>query len=212
MAAVYGGHYPYFERKNLLRRVPIDPKYAVPQVASFSCVTMFREPIERVESCYYFRFLNRGLAKNFKCMNNATVSSLESLLRTGVDGFGDGCLDEPFRIFSGVGDNAELEAANDVTSPEFCIAMRYSMLALSGCSLMVLGEPTSYAQAASAFPQVGSAFLSMPHANVGKSLKCELDELHVQLLEQLTAGETVLYNAVQRRIAALETLRVSESL
>lgn len=64
---------------------------------NFTCFSVFREPISRVVSCFYFRFKS---TLNGTCINELSVSEFTKMIVTGKDAYGDGCLNEPFRVFS----------------------------------------------------------------------------------------------------------------
>lgn len=116
-AALYAGHLGWGERRNLARTGSLDvrtARWSTPQQRA-SCLTLFREPIARLESCYYYRFVNKRMAgpkaiahPRFQCISNLTASEVRSMLVTGRSQFGSGCLAEPFRIFSGQTSEEEL--------------------------------------------------------------------------------------------------------
>lgn len=58
-AAIYAGHFYWGEQRELARRAKFQSAGAHWRNPQFnaSCLTMFRDPISRLESCYYFRFI-----------------------------------------------------------------------------------------------------------------------------------------------------------
>ena len=97
--AIYAGHFQWNSLMELNR-------LHVNKVLNFSCTTNFREPISRIKSCLYFRFLDEisnfeiNLTYNNKsCLQFFPIDELENLL-VKRDKYGNSCLDEPFRILS----------------------------------------------------------------------------------------------------------------
>lgn len=64
---------------------------------NFTCFSVFREPISRVTSCIYSRLVGE---LSGKCINDLSVAEFTKILVAKKDMYGDGCLNEPFRIFS----------------------------------------------------------------------------------------------------------------
>ncbi len=61
-SAIYAGHFVWGEQRELSRRSVFDPATGTwhnPR-HNASCLTMFRDPVSRLESCYYFRFVQVG--------------------------------------------------------------------------------------------------------------------------------------------------------
>ena len=71
--------------------------------SDFSCLSNFRDPVSRVISCLYFRFLEKGLkiGGGRVCIDQLSIRELLNLLVDKVDQFSNSCLNEPFRILSG---------------------------------------------------------------------------------------------------------------
>ena len=68
----------------------------------FSCMSNFREPVSRLKSCLYFRFLNDPhYTKASGCIDKLSVSQLINLISKEVDHYSNSCINEPFRILSG---------------------------------------------------------------------------------------------------------------
>lgn len=91
-AAIYAGHFSISEVKHLLRHVPMESEFTHRQKHNFTCLTNFRDPISRVESCFYFRFMTRGI--KYSCMNDIPIETLQKIRIDGVDTYGEGCLDD----------------------------------------------------------------------------------------------------------------------
>ena len=61
-SAIYAGHFVWGEQRELSRRSVFDPATGTwhnPR-HNASCLTMFRDPVSRLESCYYYRFVQVG--------------------------------------------------------------------------------------------------------------------------------------------------------
>lgn len=57
-SAIYAGHFPIQEVRHLLRHVPMHDDFSSIQKHNFTCLSSFRDPVARVESCFYFRFMS----------------------------------------------------------------------------------------------------------------------------------------------------------
>jgi hypothetical protein len=197
-AAIYAGHFSISEVKHLLRHVPMESEFNHRQKHNFTCLTNFREPMSRVESCFYFRFRTRGIM--YDCMNDIPVEILRRILVDGVDDYGDGCLDEPFRILSGISDKRLLRKSNDVLTPEFQISYQNTLHWLARCHILVLEDQRTLQLSGSLIPELKDALDSLGHENSNKASKCQLDREHTNVLYKLTEAERRLYNAVQSRV------------
>jgi hypothetical protein len=199
---VYAGHFVFGEQKNLLRNHAFFAGEGRPPKQDFSCLTFFRDPVERVISCYYFRFIqegNGGLDSSFLCMNDVPNSSLEAVLRYGTDEFGDGCLDEPFRIFSGIYNPDQFSLADDVESPKARAVLSQTLENLSRCVLLDVGDTRSSQEILQSWlPQL--RLPSETTLNKGAVPRCHLSREKEQLLQRLTRAETVVYRAVESRV------------
>ena len=197
-AAIYAGHFSISEVKHLLRHVPLESALHTRQRHNVTCLTNFREPLSRVESCFYYRFIRKGI--KYSCMNDIPVHTLRKMLVYGVDEYGDGCLDEPFRILSGITDKRLLRRANDMQSPEFLVSYQNSLHWLSRCHILMLGDKRTFELSGNAIPELKHALDSLGFANSNNATKCQLDKEHASLLHELTEAERRLYAAVQRRV------------
>lgn len=203
-SAIYAGHFSVSEVKHMLRHVPMDPEFSDKQRHNFTCITNFREPVSRVESCFYYRFMTRGI--RHKCINDVPIEQLRQLLLYGVDHYGDGCLDEPFRILSGLSDSRLLRRANNVRSLEFLIAYRNAMYWMRRCNILIMDDSRTFALTGIFVPQLREALTSVRRENANRGHKCLLDQEHLSLLMSLTEAERMVFNAAERRIAYMSTL------
>jgi hypothetical protein len=89
--AIYAGHYAWGLQNRLA-------KFSTSMRSSqFSCITNFRHPVDRINSCLYFRFPDM---LSGRCLDELTLEEFKSLLYTMGD-YGNSCLNEPFRMLSG---------------------------------------------------------------------------------------------------------------
>lgn len=199
--AIYAGHFPIQEVKHLLRHVPMHSDFSSIQKHNFTCLSNFRDPVARVESCFYFRFLSRGI--KFKCISEVPLSTLKEILLFGVDHYGDGCLDEPFRILSGLADKTLIRKSNDIRSVEFQIAYQNSLHWIARCIPLILDDDRTNALVNYFIPQLRSFFSGIGHENKNHNTKCPLNDTHLSLLHSLTEGERLLFKQVKSRFEYL---------
>jgi hypothetical protein len=100
--ALFAGHFRWGVQSDLARG-GIEHKYSR---THFSCVTNYRHPIDRIESCIYYRF------QPDKCLMNMSPERLKKILGF-VDPFGTTCLNEPFRSMSGFQEDAVIDHLMD---------------------------------------------------------------------------------------------------
>jgi hypothetical protein len=203
--AIYAGHFSISEVRHILRHVSMDNEFSGKQRHNFTCITNFRDPISRVESCFYYRFVTRGI--RYKCINDVPVDTLRQLLMYGVDHYGDGCLDEPFRILSGVSGKRLLRKANDIHSSEFTVAFHNTMHWLQRCNILVMGDRRTFDLAGKLLPQLRDAFNHVGHENANSAAKCHLDEAHLSVITSLTEAERKVFHAVQQRVEYMLALQ-----
>ena len=208
-AAVYGGHFPYTDTKNLLRHVPLDPALQYKQTHNFSCITIFRDPVDRVESCYYYRFVQdekrHFTNNNLKCMNDVPDAVLSSVLARAVDAYGDSCMNEPFRMFSSESaDELSLQEMVDMRSDGYLKALKTTLERLSQCVVLVLEEPETFLLGSTWFPQMRGAFRTDVRLNSKQIEGCEsLTAEKKELIRSLTEGERVVYDVARQRAQLL---------
>jgi hypothetical protein len=133
-------------------------------------------------------------------MNDIPIETLREILMYGVDHYGDGCLDEPFRILSGISDKKLLQKANNMQSLEFQLSFRNSLEWLSQCHILILDDKRTLKLSGKLIPDLKDALDLLGHENSNKGTKCQLDQEHIALLHKLTEAEHRLYKTVQNRI------------
>ena len=194
---LYAGHFTHEETKNLLY---LDSNNQLTK-RNFSCITQFRNPIQRVESCYYYRYIQAkadAFMAKFNCMNDVPNDILIPILTKGVGGT-PGCLHEPFRVFSDGCDRACYERIFNVESSMFLDLMKTALENISQCVILILEDDETNEVAKQWFPQLEQAFTSEAHDNKRRVGNCELSSEKLGLLQALTEGEMLFYNSAMQR-------------
>lgn len=108
--AIIGGHFYYAGVQQALRWAANGPRPLLDATAesNFSCFTVLRAPVSRVESCWNFRLEKHGAAKPFAMLTAAEVAQY---LPSAMDSYGSGCNNEALRIFAGARMAAEAGGA-----------------------------------------------------------------------------------------------------
>ena len=132
-------------------------------------------------------------------MSDVPNSSLEAVLSYGSDEFGDGCLDEPFRVFSGVCNPDQFSLADDVDTPKARAVLSQTLENLSQCRLLDVGDTRSSQEIIQSWlPQLRLS--SETTSNKVAFPRCQLSREKEQQLQRLTRAETVVDRAVQSRV------------
>jgi hypothetical protein len=196
---------------------------------SISCVTNFREPVSRIVSCLYFRFLQG------KCINYLSLEALEKLLWK-KDIFGFSCLNEPFRILSGTtgkGDEELLDhlennapvwrkkpstsktaSRNNLAQSRSRLLLKseatsifeQTLLHVSQCSPLVLEMPQSFNLSNRRFISLKNSssqlFVTEKHSNTGKkgSVCSAPVNKHLEMIKLFCELETLLYDAIYKKV------------
>lgn len=209
-SAIYAGHFVWGEQRELSRRSVFDPATGTwhnPR-HNASCLTMFRDPVSRLESCYYYRFVQERRIKHqhYRCMNLLTTAELRNMFVNGRTKWGRGCLNEPFRILSGLTDELDLAALSASPSTKGSLlttAMSLTLSHLSGCVPLVLEDPRSLRLVRHWFPQLAPAFVELQEVRKTKAARCPMSNRTRAVLEELGAGERMLYDAAKRRLEVM---------
>lgn len=109
------------------------------------------------------------LSSRYACLSNITSHELRSILLEGRSVYGRGCLNEPFRMLSGLQDEVDLALLSTapLDGPHVTAALALTLRHLASCVPLVLEMPESLQLARHMFPQVSDAFRSMQHLNKG---------------------------------------------
>jgi hypothetical protein len=204
---------------------------------NFTCFTIFREPVSRVKSCFYFRNAktlaptgkSEQLAANGTCINDLPIPTFTKMLVEGKDNYGNGCLNEPFRLFSSlpyfqgdqvvnnlgfVYDNKTNTVSAGVGELDAEV-LRDTLEHLSNCiplalelqeeswPLMHVVTPWVYDAGGYAMTDAGT------NEQFPYSRKCAAPSTeHMAVMRKVTVLKTVLYNAAVQKIHQLvkETL------
>ncbi|KAL4423826.1 hypothetical protein ABPG75_001127 [Micractinium tetrahymenae] len=216
-SAIYAGHFYWGEQRELSRRSSFDPAAGTwhnPR-HNASCLTMFRDPVSRLESCYYFRFVQERAIRDghFSCLSNLKAREMRSMFADGRTLYGRGCLNEPFRILSGLTDELDLTALSNSSTAEGSLlnaALALTLKHLSGCVPLVLEDPRSLQLAQHWFPQLAPAFVELKKRNKGLARRCPMTERAQAVLQELAAGEQIVYDAARRRVEVMLAARQRE--
>jgi len=139
---------------------------------------------------------------HFRCLSNLSPSEVRSMFTNGRSIYGRGCLNEPFRILSGLGDELDIASLSRSPTTEgstLSAALHLTLSHLAGCVPIVLEEPRSLQLVQHWFPQLADAFQVLPHHRKGIN-RCELSQRNRAVLAELAQGERILYDAVLRRV------------
>ena len=190
---------------------------------SFSCMSNMREPVSRIISCIKFRFLDdshNGKFSNTSCIGDLSLEELYHLLADEVDEFANSCLNEPFRVFSGLYDEdvinslgIELDTSRHLALPNLSNlslhALQATLKHYQQCAPYILELPVESSDLlAYKFPDLYSAGayrLDMANNVGGDSERCSGDRSkptaqQMHLLEHFAAYERVLYDAVVQKV------------
>ena len=105
--SVFAGHlyWPAVEKGVYLQeytRAGMDSKI------NFDCLTVFREPISRVVSCWNYRFRQSARYAGAEwSLSSMNISEIDAHLTNAMSLYGEGCNNEPLRIFSDSGRSEE---------------------------------------------------------------------------------------------------------
>jgi hypothetical protein len=188
--SIYGGHF-YWGSQNVFTRKGLDSRL------KFSCFTNIREPMSRMKSCLNFRHFRsiRG-----RCLNDLPLDELERLMRK-PDMFGSSCLNEVFRIMSGVLDEDILDHIDETTLMGLSILNR-TVVHLQKCPPLILGVPKSYDLLNQRFSaDLNFSISADVHDNALKSHVCNITSVeHLELMTRLVKPESMIYEAVLEKV------------
>ena len=140
----------------------------------------------------------------YACLSNLTSAQVRNMYLNGTSMYGRSCLNEPYRILSGVADEADINALSEAAAPGHAAhlerVLALTLKHLAQCVPIVLEKPESLRLARYYFPQLMSAFAELPHCNKGKAARCPLSPDAQAQLGELAAAETLLYRAAVLRV------------
>ncbi|CAK0888257.1 unnamed protein product, partial [Prorocentrum cordatum] len=200
IVAVYGGHVDWLQMSRMFARRgrwDTSDKSWHQDVAQFSCFTNFRDPLSRIESCYYFRFHNKGKGAP-SCLADFAPEDMRRFFQASRSEYGYSCMNEPFRMLSSFVDEALFSTYDD--SQEWELAFSRTLNNLARCVPLIMENSKTLDVVASWFPQFGDV-VKFPkvHSMTGGSRKCALSEQHLDVLRDLTRQERRLYDLVLKR-------------
>jgi hypothetical protein len=202
-SAVYAGHIPWGEPQNKFER------YWHRSSSNFSCVTNYREPVSRIISCLAYRHPTEMLGK---CVADMDVGLLRVLLNR-PDRFGNSCLNEPFRIMSGIRSDHFIDRLDECDGfshdANLELALRLTLKHASKCSPLVLESPDTYREASRRFNATplrfvdGEGNMYTIHNNTAKNpTNCSgriWGNENLKLVMCKTALERIIYHTVKRK-------------
>lgn len=172
----------------------------------FSCMTNFRHPIKRIESCIYYRFREFLRQEHVNCIDELPFSTFAKLLSS-IDEYGHSCLNEPFRILSGINDETVIDQLlqnnqNHTVSIKAAI-MQLTLEHLQKCPPIVQEIYPSFDAMNRRYPlfEKHETFSDAIVANVFSRGCAPLHGEALTLVENVSALEMLLYDAVFRKTA-----------
>lgn len=186
-------------------------------IEGLSCMTNFREPISRVESCIYERFAPIFEKFQGRCINDIPLDHFARELidfRLPHGNAKIGCLNEPFRIFatndedvlSSVGFSVNIDSRT--VSPRFddrdLAVMNLAVNTMAHCVPYVLELPDSMKLLKRNFPRLykrhGFNESVVKNQRVGGSNCSRMDQGHLAVVTNMTRLEASLYQVVRDKV------------
>ena len=196
-AVVYAGHFPWGVQKEFQRHA----SGIAPNKTHFSCITMFRDPIARIISCYYYRFVNElKIGEKYNsCIGNISVLQLKNVLINGRTKYGLSCLNEPFRIMSGILDEDIVHNVHNLPYSIRSNALQTALRNVQSCIPLFLSRQVDNAIIMKHWiPSLN--WTHIPSINKGFTWQqCKIPVGHLSLLKELTSLEHVLFTAAGKR-------------
>jgi len=178
-AAVYGGQFCWRELMDSL------PEKRV------SCLTNFREPVARIQSCYHNRLVHtKKIAP--ACMGKLEPSKLKSLLQN------YGCVNEPFRRLGRCG----VKPADAKDKKARMLNWNTTLEHLAECVPVLVDKQETYAAAVKYFPQFKQVFWQMKKLKLNENEnteECAIPDTHMAVIKELASEELLLYEAAHTR-------------
>jgi len=163
----------------------------------FSCMTNFQDPLARIQSCYYRQLLKQGAPA---CLADLEPERMRELFHRSHDEDGYSCMNEPFRLLSGLVHDYLLDV--DAATEEWNFVFRSTLQNLARCVPIIVEDVSTLKAAASWFPMLSEGadnIRDLVQEIKNESLTCKLSEPQLDVLRSLTAHEQRLYDlAVER--------------
>lgn len=159
--------------------------------AKSTCLTVFREPVDRILSCLSYRRLAQDL-------NTMTDEELLTTLRNGRDEYGNGCLNEPQRIFSGIADE------DDLVDPSLSrLLVSLTLHHLRACKVFFFG-PTLSEDLGNSFP-----WIRFPRDRLQANEKPHSPDVYEERVIRLILGEAVAESEIFSELRRRQTVGVT---
>lgn len=119
--------------------------------------------------------------------------------------YGRGCLNEPFRMLSGLSDEGDLAdlSTQPVDGPAVTAAVRLTLSHAATCVPIVLEDPRTLQLVRHWFPQLSGAFKTLRHMNAGSVKRCKLTDDTRAVLSELAAAESIVYDVARQRVEVM---------
>jgi len=199
---VYGGHIHYntfIQTLYVLHNVPKLKVQISPPPPKFTCFTIFREPISRIQSCWNYRFIQTNPVKKSReqihKLADMPTTNLTSQLTSARSKYGKGCLNEPMRIFSDFGQDEPI--VNNLAGADLGIAelaLNQTVERAGQCVVGILERCADTKLVIEKHLPFFAPYFSCDHQeNTGKVEKGALSDDHLAILQELGRFEIRAY-------------------
>jgi len=172
-----------------------------PKHNNYTCFTSFREPISRIQSCYNFRFIQQASnTTKPKQFSELTPEEVSTYLVTGRSRYGEGCLNEPMRMFSDYGMNEDT-VNNLHAQPDAVInhALRQTITRAGTCIVGIMERCDDTQKALMKhMPSVAPFFRCSLHRKRGRVKKGTLDGKQSEAVAEAAKYEAEIYKLANK--------------
>mmetsp|Transcript_2496 Transcript_2496/g.3446 ORF Transcript_2496/g.3446 Transcript_2496/m.3446 type:complete len:328 (-) Transcript_2496:209-1192(-) len=184
--AILGGHfyYPgvekYIYEKSHAYKATLNPAQG-----NYTCLTILREPVSRVISCWNYRLVSH--IRNLKPLGSQNVSFVRKVLPTALSDVGEGCNNEFARVFSSSG-KADMKMNTLTSDNTASVAVEFvlneTLNHMSRCVIGVLERCEDTAKAVSYFLPWFKSFSCKVHMNKNRLDKTIYPKMEDELRRQ----------------------------
>lgn len=203
--AIYAGHFKWGTQGDFAR-------FNTSHRSEFSCATNFRHPFSRIESCLYYRFFDRLKGR---CVMDMPMDEFREMFLD-TDEYGSSCINEPFRVLSGVNDEVVIDnlmhgkedsfrrQRRQLVSSYAMEVFKQTVKHIQRCPPVVLEIAETYDILAETIPKLGrvGAFEATAMEKVGSKSRKICDHLegdYLEVVKEYAGLEMILYDAVVRK-------------
>jgi hypothetical protein len=172
------------------------PYFAYSPENNISCMTVFRNPVDRVVSCYYFRFKPKAQ------LSKLSPDELVNVLVHEYSQYGEGCNNEPVRVLSGYDVEHELNSPD--TPAGWDGIVRASVQHMKQCVVFLSEEMHSCHTRVlfkHHFPWLNFT-AKRANVNNGRPKNAPLPPESIRVIESLNKPELSLYALAQEQYAS----------